>query len=66
MNNNIQYYTVRETCEILRISPSTATRGLKASKSKPWTAAIRLGRRVLIPQTALNQLTAYKKDSTEA
>ena len=66
MNNNIKYFTIKEICQILHISQSSAARGLKASKNKPWTEAIRLGRRVLIPQTAFNQLTPYKKDSTEA
>jgi len=59
LNNNIQYYTIKEVCHILRISPSTAARGLKAAKSKPWTSAIRAGRRVLIPQSALIQLEPY-------
>lgn len=66
MNNYIQYYTIREVCQLLRISPSTAVRGLKAAKSKPWSEAVRMGRRVLIPQTALTQLTAYKSSSDEA
>ena len=63
MSDNIQYYTINEVCQLLRISPSTAGRGLRANKAQPWISALRVGKRIIIPQTALNQLSAYKTDT---
>jgi len=54
-----QFYTVQEVCEILRISPSSAARGLRAGKDLPWTAARKIGRKVIIPIQAIDNIPNY-------
>ena len=54
-----KYYTIKETCRILGVSASTAARGLKEGKIMPWTAAVRVGRKVYIPAEAVYKLTSY-------
>jgi len=74
MKKKVQYYTIQETCKIMHISLSTATRGLRALKDKPWTEAVRLrNRRVLIPRKVVDNLSdihpyipmKYKKKKAE-
>ena len=66
MSDKIQYFTITDTCKLLHISLSTARRGLFANKSKPWTSAVRVGRRVLMPLAALSQLVPYNSSEDEA
>ena len=60
------FLTIRETCEYLRISRSTAARliqknGRDGGNVAPFDSAIRLGRRILIPLSAINSLALQKR-----
>jgi len=60
--NTPQFYTIKEVCELLRISPSSAARGLRAGKNLPWTSARKIGHRVIIPIQAINSIPNYSTD----
>ena len=61
------FLTIRETCDFLRISRSTAARLLRRGGSDgrnspaPFNSAIRLGRKILIPLSAINSLAPQKR-----
>jgi hypothetical protein len=60
MDNKTYFYTIKETADILRISPSSASRRLREGKEMPWMEAKRVGNKVIIPADAVKQLKPYK------